>query len=171
MCSSLGDFQSMLPQKKSTNPSSGATSGSSSGTKATTATAAAATAIVASSATTATAQKECPPDVNQLGRATWTFLHSLAATYPEKASPAEQKQMSSFLGIFSNIYPCWHCAEDFRDWVSVPENKPALSGRDAFGNWLCVAHNEVNQKIGKPEFDCKNWKYRWVDGWPDGSCK
>lgn len=131
---------------------------------------AASTASAATAAAANATDKQCPPDVEQLGRATWTFLHSLAATYPDKASPAEQKQMSSFLGIFSNIYPCWHCAADFRDWISLPENKPNLSGRDEFGNWLCVAHNEVNQKLGKPKFDCTKWKYRWVDGWPDGRC-
>ena len=163
MCTSLSDFQSMSPLKKAIP---GANAGK---TKATTAVAAA-TAATGSATTLSNSDKECPPDVEQLGRATWTFLHSLAATYPEKASPAEQKQMSSFLSIFSNIYPCWHCAADFRDWISVPENKPRLTGRDDFGNWLCVAHNQVNTKLGKPEFDCSKWKYRWVDGWPDGRC-
>lgn len=151
MCTSLSDFQSISPLKNKQSV-------------------AASNKAVPATVDKSSDSKQCPPDVEQLGRATWTFLHSLAATYPEKASPAEQKQMSSFLGIFSNIYPCWHCATDFRDWISVPENKPQLSGSDDFGTWLCVAHNQVNSKLGKPEFDCSKWKYRWVDGWPDGRC-
>lgn len=159
MCNTLSDFTSLSPMK-SVKPTA----------KSNAAAAVIGAGVASTTATATNYRKDCPPDVEQLGRATWTFLHSLAATYPDVASPADQKQMSSFLSIFSNIYPCWHCAADFRDWVSKPENKPQLSGRDAFGNWLCIAHNEVNTKLGKPEFDCKTWKNRWVDGWPDGRC-
>ena len=166
MCNTLSSFTSLSPMKgmKPAAKSSG------SGAAAAAAAAVGAAAVATTPAAATKSRKDCPPDVEELGRATWTFLHSLAATYPDVASPAEQKQMSSFLSIFSNVYPCWHCAADFRDWVSKPENKPQLNGKDAFGNWLCIAHNEVNTKLGKPEFDCKTWKNRWVDGWPDGRC-
>ncbi|KAK9355519.1 ERV/ALR sulfhydryl oxidase domain-containing protein [Lipomyces doorenjongii] len=114
---------------------------------------------------------DCPPDVNELGRSTWTFLHSVAANYPEQATPAQQGDMKSFLRIFGTIYPCWYCAEDFRKWAADAENKPKVTGREEFGRWLCDAHNEVNKKLGKPEFDCNLWKERWRDGWKDGRCE
>ncbi|KAL4988275.1 ERV/ALR sulfhydryl oxidase domain-containing protein [Aspergillus falconensis] len=123
-------------------------------------------------ASAGTTGPECPPDVEALGRSTWTLLHSLTATYPEKASPSEQAEMGSFLKLLSKLYPCWVCAEDFRNWMAEPsgKNQPRLGGRSEFGNWMCEAHNEVNRKLGKKEFDCRFWEERWKDGWKDGRC-
>ncbi|KAL4779807.1 ERV/ALR sulfhydryl oxidase domain-containing protein [Aspergillus varians] len=116
--------------------------------------------------------RECPPDVEELGRSTWTLLHSMTATYPEKASTSEQSDMRSFLRLFSKLYPCWVCADDFRTWMAEPsgKNQPKLGGRSEFGNWMCEAHNEVNRKLGKKEFDCRFWEERWRTGWKDGRC-
>ncbi|KAG5353565.1 hypothetical protein C0989_005538 [Termitomyces sp. Mn162] len=36
---------------------------------------------------------DCPPDVEQLGRATWTFLHTTAAYYPERPTPTQRANM------------------------------------------------------------------------------
>ncbi|KAM6155636.1 serine protease 33-like [Rhynchocyon petersi] len=44
------------------------------------------------------------------------------------------------------------------------------SHRALFSHWLCHLHNEVNWKLGKPEFDCSQVDERWRDGWKDGSC-
>ncbi|KAL4921810.1 ERV/ALR sulfhydryl oxidase domain-containing protein, partial [Aspergillus aurantiobrunneus] len=120
----------------------------------------------------AQSQSECPPDVEALGRSTWTLLHSLTATYPEKATAGEQSEMRSFLTFFSKLYPCWVCADDFRAWMAEPsgKNQPKLGGRSEFGNWMCEAHNEVNRKLGKKEFDCRFWEERWRTGWKDGRC-
>ncbi|RHZ57966.1 hypothetical protein CDV55_105076 [Aspergillus turcosus] len=117
-------------------------------------------------------QTECPPDVEELGRSTWTFLHSLTAAYPVRASPEQQTEMRSFLKLFSRLYPCWVCAEDFRTWMAEPSgrNAPRLAGRADFGTWMCEAHNEVNRKLGKKEFDCRFWEERWRTGWKDGRC-
>lgn len=115
---------------------------------------------------------DCPPDVEALGRSTWTFLHSLSASYPVKASQEQQSEMRTFLKIFSRLYPCWVCADDFRNWMAEPSgrNEPRLSGRADFGTWMCEAHNEVNRKLGKKEFDCRFWEERWRTGWKDGRC-
>jgi FAD-linked sulfhydryl oxidase len=78
--------------------------------------------------------------------------------------------MKQFLGLFSKLYPCWVCADDFRDWMGRRGNEPKLKGRGEFGTWMCEAHNEVNRKLGKPEFDCKRWEERWRTGWKDGRC-
>ncbi|CAN6599332.1 mitochondrial FAD-linked sulfhydryl oxidase Erv1p [Trichomonascus vanleenenianus] len=114
-------------------------------------------------------RSECPPDVEQLGRSTWTFLHSVAAQYPTKPTENQQQEMKVFLNTFSKIYPCWFCAEDLRTWMNKG-NEPKVGSRDELGNWLCDAHNEVNKKLNKPVFDCKEWKARWRDGWADGRC-
>jgi FAD-linked sulfhydryl oxidase len=70
--------------------------------------------------------------------------------------------------LFSKLYPCWVCAEDFQAYMQKREVK--AGSRDEFGNWLCEAHNEVNRKLGKPTFDCRKWEERWRTGWKDGSC-
>ncbi|EAU38334.1 augmenter of liver regeneration [Aspergillus terreus NIH2624] len=122
--------------------------------------------------TPATVPDECPPDVEVLGRSTWTLLHSMTAAYPEKATQEQQSEMRAFLRLFSRLYPCGWCAEDFRKWMADPSgrNEPRLGGRADFGTWMCEAHNEVNRKLGKKEFDCRFWEERWRTGWKDGRC-
>ncbi|KAJ4317959.1 Flavin-linked sulfhydryl oxidase of the mitochondrial IMS [Fusarium piperis] len=111
---------------------------------------------------------DCPPDVEALGRSTWTLLHSIAAQYPEQPSRGQQSDLLSFVGLFSKLYPCWVCAEDFQGYLH--RDAPKVGSRDEFGKWLCGAHNEVNRKLGKAEFDCSKWEERWRTGWKDGRC-
>lgn len=113
---------------------------------------------------------DCPPDVDILGNHTWTLLHSISAAYPPRASTTQQSEMKQFLVLFSKLYPCWVCADDFREWMKKDGNAPRVDGREGLGTWMCEAHNEVNRKLGKKEFDCKRWEERWRTGWKDGSC-
>ncbi|XP_042858992.1 mitochondrial FAD-linked sulfhydryl oxidase ERV1-like [Penaeus japonicus] len=110
----------------------------------------------------------CPADSLSLGRGSWRLLHSMAAYYPEKPSTDQQKDMSTFITIFSKFYPCQPCAEDFREWLK--KNTPDVSSQKGLSRWFCEAHNEVNGKLGKPLFDCNLVNQRWRDGWKDGSC-
>ena len=110
----------------------------------------------------------CPPDVEQLGRATWTFLHTTAAYYPEKPTPSQRANMLMLLRSLPVLYPCTWCADDFGN--DVNRNPPDVSGRGALSRWLCERHNEVNEKLGKDRFDCAKVDERWKDGPPDGSC-
>ncbi|KAH8727862.1 mitochondrial FAD-linked sulfhydryl oxidase-like protein ERV1 [Phaeosphaeriaceae sp. PMI808] len=111
---------------------------------------------------------DCPPDVEALGRSSWTLLHSITATYPTQPSPQLQSETKSFLSTFGKLYPCWVCAEDFQAWMST--NTPRVSSRSEFGTWMCEAHNAVNDKLGKSAFDCTKWEERWRTGWKDGRC-
>ncbi|KAJ0115915.1 hypothetical protein J7T55_004084 [Diaporthe amygdali] len=120
-----------------------------------------------STVTTAPAT-DCPADVETLGRSTWTLLHSIAATYPTTPSSSQQNDLVSFVQLFSRLYPCWVCADDFRGYI---QKDPVKAGsRGEFGKWLCDAHNDVNKKLGKPVFDCSKWEERWRTGWKDGRC-
>lgn len=110
----------------------------------------------------------CPPDVEQLGRATWTFLHATAAYYPDKPTPKQRANMLALLHSLPVLYPCTWCAQDFgKDTTKHP---PDVSSRTALSRWLCERHNEVNEKLGKEAFDCNKVDERWKDGPPDGSC-
>jgi FAD-linked sulfhydryl oxidase len=108
--------------------------------------------------------------VATLGRHTWTLLHSISATYPARATAAQQAEMAGFLALFAKLYPCWVCGDEFGGWMGTPGNAPRVGGREELGRWMCEAHNEVNRKLGKAEFDCRLWKERWLSGWRDGSC-
>jgi FAD-linked sulfhydryl oxidase len=110
----------------------------------------------------------CPPDVEQLGRATWTFLHTTAAYYPEKPTPTQRANMLMLLRALPLLYPCKWCADDFGQ--DLVKHAPDVSGRVALSRWLCERHNEVNSKLGKEKFDCAKVDERWRDGPPDGSC-
>jgi FAD-linked sulfhydryl oxidase len=110
----------------------------------------------------------CPPDRQELGSATWSLLHSVAAYYPDRPSPRQQADAKQFLTLFSRLYPCHECAEDLRaDLVEAP---PRVSSSKEFSEWMCQLHNKVNVKLGKPTFDCSKVFERWRDGWSDGSC-
>lgn len=111
---------------------------------------------------------DCPPDVERLGNSTWTLLHTIAATYPEQPTARQKNDLRSFMDTFSRLYPCWVCADDFQEYMRKDQLK--VDGRKEFGNWLCQAHNEVNRKLGKKEFDCSKWEERWRTGWKDGRC-
>ncbi|KAG6006107.1 hypothetical protein E4U21_007404 [Claviceps maximensis] len=116
----------------------------------------------------ASSRPDCPPDVETLGRGTWTLLHSIAASYPDRPSKSQQSDLLSFVQLFSKLYPCWVCATDFQKYLG--KESPRVQSRDEFGKWLCDAHNEVNRKLGKPQFNCLRWEERWRTGWKDGRC-
>ena len=112
----------------------------------------------------------CPPDVEALGRATWTFLHTTAAYYPEKPTPTQRVNMLSLIRSLPMLYPCTHCASHLEE--NMKAHPPDVSGRVGLSRWFCERHNDVNERLGKKKFDCsiKNLDERWKDGPTDGSC-
>lgn len=100
-----------------------------------------------------------PPDIAELGRGTWTLLHTMAAYYPEQASAAQQRDTFQLLDALSRTFPCRWCADDFAD--SMRQRPPQLATRSQFAQWLCEAHNQVNAKLNKPSFDCALVDRRW----------
>ncbi|KAI0098449.1 FAD-linked sulfhydryl oxidase ALR [Daldinia grandis] len=164
-CTSKRDF-SMWAQmaKSSVKSGSNAATGAAVGTGA----GAVAASTFASPHPTPDTPDDCPADVETLGRSTWTLLHSIAATYPKTPSTAQQSDLRTFMGVFSRLYPCWVCAEDFQRYIE--KDHVQVGSRDEFGKWLCEAHNAVNVKLGKEKFDCSKWEERWRTGWKDGRC-
>ena len=112
--------------------------------------------------------KNCPLDKDELGSNTWSFLHTMAANYPEKPSVEQKTEMKTFIYLFSKFYPCSTCAKDLQE--QLKETPPETDSQYKLSQWFCKVHNLVNKKLDKPQFDCKLVDQRWRDGWLDGSC-
>mmetsp|Transcript_4868 Transcript_4868/g.9010 ORF Transcript_4868/g.9010 Transcript_4868/m.9010 type:complete len:172 (+) Transcript_4868:73-588(+) len=103
----------------------------------------------------------CPPNSAELGRSTWTLLHSMAAWYPDEPSTEDEHFMTSFMASFARFYPCPWCATDFQQNLAA---KPVQTeSRKALSVWICEQHNIVNKKLGKKAFPCdmKSLDERW----------
>lgn len=79
-------------------------------------------------------------------------LHTTAAYFPEKPTPEEQKAAKDLVSGLAALYPCPHCAEDFRE--SVTAAPVDTTSRKTFSLWVCEQHNAVNRKLGKPAVPC-----------------
>ncbi|KAJ2078087.1 Flavin-linked sulfhydryl oxidase of the mitochondrial IMS [Coemansia sp. RSA 988] len=126
------------------------------------------TATAAASSSATLVDDECPADSQTLGRATWTFLHTMAAYYPERADAQQQETMKTLLTSFSQFYPCGRCAAHLRE--DMAEHPPAVATRAELSQWMCRTHNTVNAMLGKVQFDCRRVDERWRDGPSDGRC-
>lgn len=124
------------------------------------------------------ADDACPPDVEELGRATWTFLHSAAAYYPDAPSDEQRRAMQAMLDALPNVYPCSSCASELRVAYEQPDSNASARARavasgPALRQWLCELHNGVNARLQKPLWDCSDatrLRYRWYEPPEDKEC-
>jgi FAD-linked sulfhydryl oxidase len=93
-----------------------------------------------------------PPTKAELGQASWTLLHTVAANYPDAPTKDQEELVISFLHALGHLYPCPHCASHFR--AHYQQRPIVASSRESLSLWLCAAHNEVNIRNGKGEFFC-----------------
>ncbi|XP_062089579.1 FAD-linked sulfhydryl oxidase ERV1 [Humulus lupulus] len=100
-----------------------------------------------------------PVSKEELGRATWTFLHTLAARYPDNPTRQQKKDVKELMAILTRMYPCKDCADHFKKVLS---GNPVQAGSHTeFSLWLCQVHNVVNRSIDKPIFPCERVEARW----------
>ncbi|EGV61191.1 hypothetical protein CANTEDRAFT_116630 [Yamadazyma tenuis ATCC 10573] len=88
----------------------------------------------------------------QLGNAAWRLLHTILARYPEKPSKQEQTTLLQYIHLFGQVYPCGDCARHFQGLLK--KYPPQVTNRKTAAIWGCHVHNKVNERLGKPEFDC-----------------
>ncbi|KAI8870062.1 hypothetical protein GQ42DRAFT_167196 [Ramicandelaber brevisporus] len=98
----------------------------------------------------------------ELGRSTWHLLHTTAGRFPIKPTTDEQKAMKDYLFLLSRLYPCGGCAKHFQQLLK--DFPPVVTGREELKKWMCEAHNIVNERLKKPQFDCSKVDDRWDCG-------
>lgn len=96
----------------------------------------------------------------EVGRATWTFLHTLAAQYPERPTRQQKRDAKELIDILTRMYPCGECARHFREVVTA--HPPQVASKHDFSLWMCRVHNVVNRSLGKPSFNCDMVASRWA---------
>lgn len=99
------------------------------------------------------------PGITEIGNAGWTTIHSFAAYYPDQPTETQQRSAKNLIDSFSELFPCRWCADDLKEHVSKFPVK--TESRQAFSQWTCEAHNHVNEKLGKPIFDCSLFDTLW----------
>jgi len=89
----------------------------------------------------------------ELGRHTWSLLHSVASSIPSLPTEATKKHISTLLGSLAELYPCKVCGKHFKEMLK--ENPIRYESREEFAYYLCDLHNKVNVRLGKPIYECK----------------
>ncbi|KZP13741.1 hypothetical protein FIBSPDRAFT_797519 [Athelia psychrophila] len=89
---------------------------------------------------------------SELGRATWKLLHTMTLRYPEDPAQDERDALDAYFRLSARLYPCGECAAEFQ--MLLKKFPPQTSSRRSAANWLCFLHNQVNERLLKPEFDC-----------------
>ena len=69
----------------------------------------------------------CPLNRKEVGRATWAFLHTMAAYYPVAPSSKQQEEMRTFMHTLGRVYPCGYCADTTSD--EMIRNPPRVRRR------------------------------------------
>lgn len=91
----------------------------------------------------------------EIGRATWTLLHSISKFYPNHPTERQKEAVGLLFKSLHILYPCRSCAPAFivAAETADPSNRLALSTS------LCLFHNFVNRQLNKPEVPCVHVKH------------
>ena len=93
-----------------------------------------------------------PPRRAELGRASWKLLHTMMARFPEEPTADDSLALKTYVQLFARLYPCGDCAAHFQKLLA--KYPPQTSSRNAAAGWACFMHNQVNERLKKPLFDC-----------------
>jgi len=85
--------------------------------------------------------------VAELGSASWKVMHAIAEQFPAVPSLEQKQAALLFLRSFSILYPCEKCRLHFQ--ALLQKYKPEVHTRDAFIEWMCFFHDQVNITLGK----------------------
>lgn len=83
----------------------------------------------------------------------WGAIHIVCIGAPTELSEEEKSQYKNFINSLPDVLPCASCGNHFQAVLTQDPVEQSLSGRDALFAWSVRAHNAVNRRLGKPEWN------------------
>jgi hypothetical protein len=99
---------------------------------------------------------------SEWGPKLWSFLHACSFALPETPSEDQKKAFEDLLNALKVLVPCPECREHYCNYI-----KGSPAPLECGGNlqaWLVEFHNNVNRRIGKPEFSHADAKTMYGSG-------
>ena len=89
-----------------------------------------------------------PPDI--WGPMFWGAFHIISLAYPDDPTYSEKRAAKEFFNSLAHLLPCPVCRSHFREILQVSPVETWLDNRKSLVEWVWMAHNQVNEKLGKP---------------------
>lgn len=84
----------------------------------------------------------------------WYWYHRMSYNAPEKCSLPVQKDYLESLVLMTKLLPCMDCYDHFN---KICQNKKIdFNTRENMIDWFIDVHNQVNKRLGKPNFSREN---------------
>ena len=90
-----------------------------------------------------------PPEV--WGPIFWATLHITSMAYPDSPSYTEKRAAKEFFNALPHLLPCPVCREHFKEILKAMPVETWLDNRTTLTEWVWMAHNRVNERLGKPQ--------------------
>lgn len=90
-----------------------------------------------------------PPEV--WGPVFWSTLHIVSLSYADEPTYAEKRAAKEFYSALPYVLPCPVCREHFREVLQALPVENWLDNRNSLVEWVWMAHNRVNERLGKPQ--------------------
>jgi hypothetical protein len=112
--------------------------------------------LILCSSTSHSSQCTCSCDserMDEVGRAGWRLMHTLAANYPSQPHFYQKFAWYGFFETIINFYPCEYCRNHL--WRNIDRYGIHVSNRTDLNMFLCFLHNDVNKENGQDMFPCE----------------
>lgn len=102
-----------------------------------------------------------PPEI--WGPMFWSTLHITSLAYPDDPTYAEKRAAKEFFNALAHLLPCPVCRNHFSEILQKSPVENWVDNRKSLTEWTWSAHNQVNQKLGKPEITMTEFYKRYSD--------
>jgi len=100
-----------------------------------------------------------PPEI--WGPMFWSTLHIVSLAYPEEPTYAEKRAAKEFYNALAHLLPCPVCRDHFREVLQGLPIDSWLDKKGSLTEWVWMAHNQVNKRLGKPEISLADFYDRY----------
>jgi hypothetical protein len=102
-----------------------------------------------------------PPEV--WGPIFWSTLHIVALGFPDEPSYAEKRAAKEFYNSMAYLLPCPVCREHFTTVLQGLPVENWLDNRKSLIEWVVMAHNRVNERLGKPQLTVEQFYTKYTE--------